>query len=286
MITIGLTGWGDHSDLYPPGTPSKQKLALYARHYPIVEVDSSFYAILGKDTYLRWLSETPAHFRYILKAYQGMTGHTRGKSPFGGPGEMFQAYLDSISPVVESGRLKAIMFQFPPWFDCTSEHVRQLRAIKKWMGELPLALEFRHQSWFSPINKDGTLSFMTEERWVHIVCDEPQVGQGSVPTVLHPTHPDLTIVRFHGRNVEGWSQGSAPNWREIRNLYRYSTAELNEWRDNIAVLQTHGAKEICIIFNNNSGGDAASNAKEMESILGMTPVDLPPRQLDIFGFED
>ncbi|MNJ74671.1 hypothetical protein D3C77_716430 [compost metagenome] len=52
------------------------------------------------------------------------------------------------------------------------------------------------------------------------------------------------------------------------------------------MLRAHGTKEICMIFNNNSGGDAASNAKEMESILGMTPVDLPPKQLDIFGLED
>ncbi|MNI44384.1 hypothetical protein D3C73_987580 [compost metagenome] len=127
---------------------------------------------------------------------------------------------------------------------------------------------------------------MREEGWIHIVCDEPQVGLGSVPTVLEPTHADLTIVRLHGRNIEGWSQGSAPNWREIRNLYRYNTEELREWRDNLAVLESKGTKEICMIFNNNSGGDAASNAKEMGEILGMTPVDLPPKQLDLFGFED
>ncbi|MNO56414.1 hypothetical protein D3C76_469280 [compost metagenome] len=286
MISIGLTGWGEHHDLYPPGTSAKQKLAMYARHFPVVEVDSSFYAVLGEDTYRRWLSETPQHFTFILKAYQGMTGHSRGKSPYDGPGEMFQAYLDSISPVVEAGRLKAIMFQFPPWFDCTSDHVRQLRAVKRWMGGLPLALEFRHQSWFASDTREGTLSFMREEGWIHIVCDEPQVGQGSVPTVLEPTHPELTIVRLQGRNAEGWVQGSAPNWREIRNLYRYNTEELREWRDHLAVLESKDAKEICMIFNNNSGGDAASNAKEMGDILGMTPVALPPKQLDLFGFDE
>lgn len=286
MISIGLTGWGEHPDLYPPGTSARQKLTMYAKHFPVVEVDSSFYAILNQDTYRRWLSETPPHFNFILKAYQGMTGHTRGKSPYDGPGEMFRAYLDSISPVVEAGRLKAIMFQFPPWFDCTSEHVRQLRAVKRWMGNLPLALEFRHQSWFAPDTKEGTLSFMREEGWIHIVCDEPQVGQGSVPTILEPTHPELTIVRLHGRNAEGWSQGSAPNWREIRNLYRYNTEELREWSDNLAVLESKGTKELCMIFNNNSGGDAASNAKEMSRILGMAAVDLPPKQLDLFGLDE
>lgn len=213
MIRIGLAGWGDHDDLYPARTPAKDKLAEYAKYFSVVEVDSSFYAVLGEEVYRRWLAETPSDFTFIIKAYQGMTGHSRGKSPFGGPGDMFQAYLDSIRPVVEAGRLKAVMFQFPPWFDCTPEHVRQLRAIRKWMGSLPSALEFRHQSWFAAGNRERTLDFMRREGWIHIVCDEPQAGQGSVPMVLEPTDAELTIVRMHGRNAAGWSQAGPSNWR-------------------------------------------------------------------------
>lgn len=283
MIRIGLAGWGDHDDLYPARTPAKDKLAWYAKFFNVVEVDSSFYAVLGEEVYRRWLAETPSDFTFIIKAYQGMTGHSRGKTPFGGPGEMFQAYLDSIHPVVESGRLKAVMFQFPPWFDCTAEHVRQLRAIRKWMGNLPLALEFRHQSWFTPANRERTLEFMRQEGWIHIVCDEPQIGQGSVPTVLEPTDPELTIVRMHGRNAAGWSQASAPNWREIRTLYRYSLEELQEWVDMLDQLLSKGTQEICMIFNNNSGGDAASNALDMMGLLGQSPRELPPLQIDLFG---
>ncbi|MGG1612882.1 DUF72 domain-containing protein [Paenibacillus phoenicis] len=283
MIRIGLAGWGDHDDLYPARTPAKDKLAWYAKYFNVVEVDSSFYAVLGEEVYRRWLAETPSDFTFIIKAYQGMTGHSRGKSPFGGPGDMFQAYLDSIRPVVEAGRLKAVMFQFPPWFDCTAEHVRQLRAIRKWMGNLPLALEFRHQSWFTPANRERTLEFMRQEGWIHIVCDEPQIGRGSVPTVLEPTDPELTIVRMHGRNAAGWSQASAPNWREIRTLYRYSLEELQDWVGMLDQLFSQGTKEICMIFNNNSGGDAASNALDMMGLLGQSPRELPPRQIDLFG---
>lgn len=285
MITIGLTGWGDHEELYPPGTPAKAKLALYARHFPVVEVDSSFYAVLGEHTYRRWLEETPSHFTFILKAFRGMTGHNRGKNPYGGPGEMFQAYLDSIRPIVESGRLKAVMFQFPPWFDCSPDNVRQLRAVKKWMGSLPLALEFRNQSWYAPNVREDTLSFMKQEGWIHIICDEPQVGQGSVPAVLEPTNSELTIVRLHGRNTGGWLQGSAPNWREVRNLYRYNREELEDWRDKLDILEKKGTGEVCMIFNNNSGGDAAPNAMEMMNLLGLKTAGLPPKQMDLFGDE-
>jgi uncharacterized protein YecE (DUF72 family) len=151
------------------------------------------------------------------------------------------------------------------------------------MGNLPLALEFRHQSWFTPANRERTLEFMRQEGWIHIVCDEPQIGQGSVPTVLEPTDPELTIVRMHGRNAAGWSQASAPNWREIRTLYRYSLEELQEWVDMLNQLLSKGTREICMIFNNNSGGDAASNALDMMGLLGQSPRELPPHQIDLFG---
>lgn len=45
MIYIGVTGWGDHDSLYATGTSPRDKLKEYAGHFPIVEVDASFYAL-------------------------------------------------------------------------------------------------------------------------------------------------------------------------------------------------------------------------------------------------
>lgn len=281
MITIGLTGWGDHPKLYPPGTPAREKLSRYADYFPLVEVDSSFYAVLGEATYRKWLEEAP-RLTFILKAYRGMTGHLRGKNPYPDVDAMYTAYLDSIVPMVESGRLRAVMFQFPPWFDCTAEHVRQLRAIKRRMQGLPLAVEFRHRSWYADDVQEETLAFLRLEGWIHIICDEPQIGEGSVPAVLEPTHPELTLVRLHGRNTGGWLQGSSPDWRETRNLYCYTTDELQDWGRRLKALAENGAREIGMIFNNNSGGDAAPNALEMMRLLGMSAGELPPQQLDLF----
>ncbi|MBP2001830.1 uncharacterized protein YecE (DUF72 family) [Paenibacillus shirakamiensis] len=284
MIRIGLTGWGDHAELYGKGVSAKDKLRVYSRHFPIVEIDSSFYAVQSQHNYQRWVEQTPEHFSFLIKAYQGMTGHSRGKpQPYAGPGEMFDAFLHSIEPVLQADKLNAILFQFPPWFDCTVDNVRQLKAIRKWMGDLPLAIEFRNPSWFEPSTRQRTLEFMKDEGWFHVVCDEPQIGQGSVPIVAEPGAPGKTFIRLHGRNAEGWKMSSAPNWREIRTLYRYSTSELSEWREYVEELVAKGAGDIFMIFNNNSGGDAADNAKEMMSLLGMTPVASAPKQLDLFG---
>jgi len=291
MIRVGLAGWGDHDSLYE-GAKTKDKLAEYAAYFSVVEVDSSFYAVQSQANYERWSASTPGDFRFVIKAFQGMTGHLRGKNPYQDRFAMFEAFKASIEPVLDAGKCAAVLFQYPPWFDCTRANVAVLREAKELMGDdIPLALEFRHQSWFAGEMQEKTLHFMEQEGWIHSICDEPQAGDGSVPTVLHPTSAKLTIVRMHGRNAAGWSQASAPNWREVRYLYNYSPDELTEWHSNLEKLQER-TEDICVIFNNNSGGHAAGNALELMKMLGQVPeivirkqqAEPEPQQLELFDF--
>lgn len=280
MIKIGVTGWGDHDSLYPDGTPARDKLAVYSGHFPVVEVDSSFYAVQPAKNYEKWVAATPKDFTFVVKAYQGMTGHSRGKLPFDSVKQMFEAFIQSIQPVIASGKLEMVLFQYPPWFDCKKENVQVLRYAKEMLGEIPVALEFRNQTWFSEEMKEKTLRFIDEEGWIHTVCDEPQAGSGSIPIVMHTTE-EKTLIRMHGRNVYGWNNSGQPNWREVRYLYRYNQAELLEWKERIQTLAPE-TKNLTILFNNNSGGDAADNAKEMIDLLDIQYDFLAPRQLDLF----
>lgn len=281
MIYIGLTGWGDHDSLYGPHTTARDKLNDYAGYFPTVEVDASFYAVQPLRNSQKWVQDTPDGFQFIVKAYQGMTGHERGEIPFDSKRDMFQAFKESLTPYSEAGKLAMVLFQFPPWFDCKRENVSYLRWCKEEMGEIPCALEFRHQSWFQPNLAKQTLQFMKDEKWIHSICDEPQAGEGSVPTVLQSTHSEKVLVRFHGRNVHGWQKRKDVNWREVRYLYRYNEQELRPWIANIKELQKQSQK-VYAVFNNNSGGDAADNAKQFIDMLGIHYDNLAPRQLDLF----
>ncbi|HWO77158.1 MAG TPA: DUF72 domain-containing protein [Bacillus sp. (in: firmicutes)] len=281
MIYIGLAGWGDHDDLYPGHITAKDKLKEYASHFPIVEVDASFYAIQKEATTRKWTQDTPDGFRFIVKAYQGLTGHNRGELPFSSKEDMFKQFKASLQPYVDSNKLAMVLFQFPPWFGCTKENVNYLRWCKEHMGELPAALEFRNQTWFHHSMRDKTLDFMKKEGWIHSICDEPQVGLGSVPTILTPTHPEKTLIRFHGRNISGWLKKQDTNWREVRYLYRYNQEELLQWKEYIKELQ-QTCQHIYVIFNNNSGGDAADNGKMMMDLMELRYEKLHDRQLDLF----
>ncbi|MGD7061287.1 DUF72 domain-containing protein [Bacillus altitudinis] len=283
MIYIGLTGWGDHDSLSPPRIGSSQKLFHYASTFPIVELDASFYAVQPERNHEKWIKDTPDAFQFVVKAYQGMTGHQRGEIPFASKEEMFDAFILSLTPLIRAGKLAMVLFQFPPWFDCKKEHVHYLRWCKERMGDIPCALEFRNRTWFSDEFYEQTLSFMEKEGWIHSVCDEPQVGEGSIPPVIKATHRDKTLVRFHGRNKQGWLHpADHENWREVRYLYLYNEAELKEWKKNLDILHQQ-SKDVYVVFNNNSGGDAATNGQQMIDLLDLTYSSLSPKQLDLFS---
>ncbi|KPB04696.1 DUF72 domain-containing protein [Bacillus sp. CHD6a] len=282
MIYVGVTGWGDHDSLYVAGTAPRDKLQEYGAHFPVVEVDASFYAVQPKQNVEKWVADTPETFKFIVKAYQGMTGHQRGEIPFDTKELMFQAFKQSIEPYEKAGKMAMVLFQFPPWFECKKENVDYLRWCKEQMGDTKVALEFRNQTWFHPAYHDRTLKFMEEEGWIHSICDEPQAGKGSIPTVLHPTDSENTLIRLHGRNVHGWTKpAKGKDWREVRYLYDYNLNELMEWKENLERIAP-SSRTIYLLFNNNSGGHAAGNAKQMIDLLGVEYTGLAPRQLDLF----
>ncbi|MGE6629966.1 DUF72 domain-containing protein [Bacillus sp. NPDC077027] len=283
MIYIGLTGWGDHDSIYPPKTNGSKKLFHYSSYFPIVELDASFYAVQPERNHEKWINDTPEGFQFVVKAYQGMTGHQRGEIPFASKDEMFEAFKKSMTPLIREQKLAMVLFQFPPWFDCKKEHVHYLRWCKEKMGDIPCALEFRNRTWFSKEFYHQTLSFMEKEGWIHSVCDEPQIGEGSIPPVIHATHPDKTLVRFHGRNKQGWLHpADHENWREVRYLYLYNETELKEWKTHLETLHEQ-SKDVYVVFNNNSGGDAATNGQQMIDLMKLTYSSLSPKQLDLFS---
>jgi len=283
QVRIGLCGWGDH-DLYPPRTPSAKKLSIYAQHFPVVELDSTYHAIPSAERMEKWGQQTPPGFQFVIKAYRELTGHGRGKgAPKRSWQEIVNQYREAIQPLKDQEKYAMLLFQFPPWYDCNRAHVAYIRKIRDQFHDYTLAIEFRHQSWFQGVMKERTLRFLSEEQLVHVVCDEPQVGEGSVPIVPAVTHSQHSLVRFHGRNHSGWMNTRSPNWRQLRYAYHYKEDELKEWVERVQKLKAQ-ANQVTLLFNNNSQGDALANAKAMMEYLSIEHQykDPSPKQLTLF----
>lgn len=284
VIFIGLTGWGDHPAVYSPVTAARDKLFDYSGHFPVVELDTSFYAIPSIDNVEKWCKETPDNFKFVVKAYQGMTGHLRDELPYETRNDMFNAFRDCAEAFLRHGKLAMVLVQFPPWFDCQAKHVNYIRYVKQQLANFPVAIEFRNQTWYANTMKDKTIAFFKEQQLIHTVCDEPQAGSGSVPFVPIATS-DAALVRIHGRNVHGWRNiGHNENWRKVRFLYDYTEDELKSLSADIQFLHKQ-TRDVYVLFNNNSGGHAAANAKTFQKLVGVTFDGLSPKQLNIFEGE-
>lgn len=282
MITIGLTTWKEHPALIG-GEDRPVTLSEYAGHFPVVELDTPFYGIPRQSTVANWQAAVPDGFAYILKANQVMTRHDQRNEPATDEerAAAFLQFREAIQPLTDRKQLRTVLFQFPPYFNRTTANIQYLRDVRVQMGKLPVAVEFRSPSWFEESGMTAdVMAYLHSLKMTNVTTDEPHNLNNGIPLVKTVTTPDLAVVRLHGRNEQGWfNQGTS--WRKTRTLYKYSEEELQALANLVRQLATQ-ARDVCVIFNNNSGKDAAPNAIRLQAILGLQWDNLAPQQLDLF----
>jgi len=154
--------------------------------------------------------------------------------------------------------------------------VAYLETVREEMEGYLVSVEFRHRSWFVDRSRtEATLRFLEAHQFVHVICDEPQVGSGCVPPVPAVTHRQLVIFRFHGRNEKMWYARTAHSGERFN--YLYSEDELREWVPVIHQL-AETADEVHVLMNNNFANYAVRNAYQMGRLLGLDLRDPLPEQ--------
>lgn len=276
MIQIGCTSFKEHTFL----TGKKEtSLFEYAAHFPLVEMDTSFYAI-PKQAYVKeWLKQVPEAFQFIMKLPKVFTKHEEltGDTSLT---ELAAELLESVRPMVEQDHLFCLLAQFPPFFDCKRENVDYLRKLRRLFPATPIAIELRNNSWYAPSLVEQTRDFMQEQNFSLVIVDEPKKLSTTIPFDDYVTNPEFIFFRFHGRNDVGWN-ATGPDAKRLRTNYRYDNDELTELKEAVTHAQKQG-KKVAVIFNNNAGGDAAENALQFKDLLQLDFENLNPSQLDLF----
>ncbi|HEX3607633.1 MAG TPA: DUF72 domain-containing protein [Candidatus Dormibacteraeota bacterium] len=275
-ILVGTSNWADHERFYPPalerGARQREKLTYYARFFPVVEVDTTFYGIPRLSTVEGWLQRTPADFRFNVKAYRSLTGHEReGGRPRAPTPEEERDFMAAIAPLRDAGRLVAVHYQFPPWFKNSPQAREAIAVARERHPEDIVAIEFRHRSWFDDGAWPGTADLLRELDAVYVGVDAPQIGDATAPPLLEVTSPRLAIARFHGRNRGTWYIRDAASSRD-RFDYLYRPSELREWVPAIRAAADSGVP-VHVVMNNNRSNYAVVNAFELAALLD---VELPP----------
>jgi uncharacterized protein YecE (DUF72 family) len=259
-VLVGTCSWSQHTSFYPDELPKNKQIAYYAQFFPIVEVDSTFYTLVAERNFALWAERTPPGFIFDVKPFRQLTWHDR-VTPEQLTIDMFR---QSLQPLRNAGKLGAITFQFPSWFNFSADNLDYLRRCRDEFASDRLSIEFRHDSWLSVDVLPNVLDFLRLHQLSLTVVDEPQIGSGSVPTVLSVTNPELTVVRFHGRNYKSWYK-KVENTGERFN-YLYSDEELAQWSPNVGELARQ-TEEVHLLFNNNRANYAVQNARRLTTVL-------------------
>nr|WP_155432249.1 DUF72 domain-containing protein [Secundilactobacillus folii] len=258
------------------------KLAEYAAALPVVEVDTTFYGIPKVSTVENWQRQVPAKFQFIVKANKLMTKHDYGEETASDEErtQAFTAFRRMVRPLVKAHQLKAVLFQFPPFFQRTTESLQWLFEVRDQMADLPIAVEFRNPSWYDPALTDDLMRYLKGLHMTHVIVDEPHRLNDGVPFTPTIADDQLALLRLHGRNEKGWFD-RGQDWRGKRTLYQYSSEELASFAQTVRKLEPQ-VKEVCVIFNNNSAHDAAPNALTFKDLLHLSWHGLGPQQMSLF----
>jgi uncharacterized protein YecE (DUF72 family) len=289
QIQVGTASWTDRtlieSGWYPPeaDTPEK-RLRYYARQFPLVEVDATYYALPAEQTATAWAARTPAAFTFDIKAFSLFTQHpTRvaalptdlrpevektGKDRVylkdvdpAVTDQAWERFLAALEPLREAGKLGTILLQFPPWFPISRRNKDYIATCAERVAPRRACVEFRNRTWMTEDNQRETLDFLSGHQLPYVCVDMPQGHRDSIPPVLAVTDPGLAVVRLHGHS-DKWDSKDIHE----RFGYRYTGDEITEWAAKVAAL-ARDADGTHVLFNNCYRDYAQVNAQQLAALL-------------------
>ena len=146
QLYVGTSGWAYPTwkpAFYPEKLAQKKFLSFYATKLNTVEVNFTFRQLVKETTVNKWIEETPAHFRFTIKAHQVLTHIKRLK----GTDEFLRRFLTTLEALERAQKLGPVLFQLPPNFKADQA------VLSDFLQTLPrsvrAAFEFRHASWFN-----------------------------------------------------------------------------------------------------------------------------------------
>ncbi|HYY70013.1 MAG TPA: DUF72 domain-containing protein [Terriglobales bacterium] len=277
-VRIGTAGWA-YKDwegiVYPPGLKRTQHPAEYlARYFDVIEINTSFYGPIKPDLAKMWSRKVAAvnpEFQFTAKLYKAFTHAPGGEiQPTSAatlaPTEKDEREVkEGLEQLAESGRLGALLMQFPISLKNTPENRDYLARLLRRFEEYPRVVEVRHASW----NNEEILRSFTENGVSFCNIDQPLLGRAIKPTA-HATAP-IGYVRLHGRNYDQWFEHEKPH---DRYNYLYSEGELAKWKPRIEEI-ARKTEVTYVVANNHFEGKAAVNGLQLKHMLTGRKVKAP-----------
>ncbi|MFO0838931.1 MAG: DUF72 domain-containing protein [Phycisphaerae bacterium] len=280
-------------------TLARQGLTAYSAHplFRTVGIDRTFYAPISREQFARYAADVPEHFRFLCKAYDGLTSPTvysRGGARGGGrmAREMSPHFLDAsyaaeqvVAPMVEGLGPKAgpLVFQFTPMSKrALGDPRRFIDRLAAFLTALPrgplYAVELRNAELLDEDFTESRDPADADRRHQGIrLCDEYRAALAAGGAVhcynVHPSMPSpreqAAAVPLSGPLVVRWMLNHKWNYDATRTAY----APFDRLVDEDAVSRAEIA-ELCgqavldgrhafMVINNKAEGCAPRSVFEL-----------------------
>ncbi|MGC8969390.1 MAG: DUF72 domain-containing protein [Conexivisphaera sp.] len=230
-------------------------LREYARRFEAMEVQETFYRIVGESALRRWRGIVGEGFHFTMKAFQGVshprtspTWRRAGRLPGGRPEnygllrdtEEVEASWTATERMADALGAEYVVVQMPASFGPSDENLRRVAEFfGRRRGERPVGLEVRGEGW---LGRGEELASAMREAGVTHVTD---------PLSWPPVHVEgPAYFRLHGR---------LPRYD-----YQYSTGEILRLAE---IARRY--REAYVFFNNMAMAEDA--ARLSEALAGRTP---------------
>jgi uncharacterized protein YecE (DUF72 family) len=219
---------------YPKGVPQRLWFEYYSRYFNTLELNVTFYRFPDLSVFEGWYKRSAPDFSFSVKAPRLITHYKKLND--------CEPLLDHFYKTVDEGlreKTGCVLFQFPPRFMYTPDRLDKI--IENLKPEFPNVVEFRHNSW-----------------WLEEVYQA--LGENNI-TFCGMSHPSLPETIIENTSLFYYRMHGVPQ------LYQspYSLTDLKKVVKEI--ISSKKIKDAFIYFNNDIGGNAVKNAKEMIEIV-------------------
>ncbi|RYY87520.1 MAG: DUF72 domain-containing protein [Chitinophagaceae bacterium] len=224
---------------YPPGYQGASRLTYYASQFNSLEVNATFYKLPRPATIGSWAESVPEVFRFSFKVPKCIT-HEKG---FQFDVKEVARFADTIAPVASKKR-GALLVQLPP--SVTRDKQEELEGLLECLADdapgWPIAVEFRHRSWY--------------EQAIYRVLQHKNVALVQQDIAVSATPPSAPVtpfvyLRYHG--PDGGYRGSYSD-----EFLQNEATRIRRWRnDGLAVYA----------YFNNTLGAALQNLQTLNRML-------------------
>jgi uncharacterized protein YecE (DUF72 family) len=302
-ILAGTASWSDPGFVerwYPKKMPAHERLAWYAQHFEMVEVNSTFYSVPDMRTVERWAAATPKDFVFDVKLHQLFSFHSTNRKLL--PPELqrlaqadakgkvtateslrdalLKSFLRPMSILQSAGKLGVLLLQLSPAFSPRKHELGELEPFIAQLVDYQLAIEFRNRNWVVDEHLGSTIGFLRKHRVGFVNVDAPSAEHFSiVPSELNEvTNPTFSYLRLHGRDAKAYLTGKTV---ATRFDYNYSDDEISDVAERSKQLARE-ADAVHVVFNNNNLDYAPRAAIRLRKALGQKVASPQTETLELF----